>query len=466
MLGRALRLSLALRLALLFAVGSSLLLLSLGTGLAWMLRAQLEARDHEEIDGKTELVLHLLGELRSAEQIDAHRTRFTDIVIGHPHLELGLREGARWLIEPMPEIQALANPSRADDVPHWPRVGTYRLGADIWWLRRVDFIAEPDRAFTAYIGVHVNPAQQLLARFIKTMLAVGGFGVIASTLLGWFVARRGLAPIATIAREAERVTADRLGEAMRAEDAPEEIRGLVAAINRMLDRLSASFRTLEEFSADIAHELRTPLNNLMLQTQVTLSRPRSKEEYQEALHSNLVELEHLQRMVADMLFLARADRGMFELKWEMVDLASEARSVAEYFEAAAAEQGKHIEVTGSANATCDRTMTRRVLTNLLSNAVLYSPAGSNISVRLTQPDAEWAVVEVCNPAAAMSQDELRRLFARFTRGATAGMSDGVGLGLSIVASIMRLHGGTVSAESVPSGVCFRIAYPLARAAGR
>jgi two-component system heavy metal sensor histidine kinase CusS len=91
----------------------------------------------------------------------------------------------------------------------------------------------------------------------------------------------------------------------------------------MLERLRESFRSLENFSADLAHELRTPLNNLMLLTQVTLSRPRSADEYREALHSNLAELERLQRMVSDMLFLARADKGMIEMKLEPVDLAQE-----------------------------------------------------------------------------------------------------------------------------------------------
>jgi two-component system heavy metal sensor histidine kinase CusS len=103
----------------------------------------------------------------------------------------------------------------------------------------------------------------LVARLRRRMLAAGMFGVLASGLLGWIVAKRGLAPIAAVARDAERVTAQHLGPFLRAEDAPSEIRGLIEAINRMLERLAGSFRALEEFSADIAHELRTPLNNLM-----------------------------------------------------------------------------------------------------------------------------------------------------------------------------------------------------------
>ena len=467
-LGRAFRVSLALRLVLLFAVASSVLLVALGAGLVWMLRAQLEARDREDIDGKTELVLHVLRELKTAEQIAAHRDRFADIAVGHPHLQIGLRQGSAWLVEPQQDIRSQTDPSGNDHIPHAPRLGTYRLGADIWWLRRVDYIAEPDRAFTAYVGVHVNPAQQLLTRVVRTMLVAGVLGVIASALLGWFVARRGLAPIAKIAREAERVTADRLGELLRAEDAPEEIRGLVASINRMLDRLQASFRTLEEFSADIAHELRTPINNLMLQTQVTLSRERTVAEYQEALYSNLHELEQLQRMVSDMLFLARADRGMVQIKREAVDLAQEAHSVAEYFEPVATEQDQRIDVRGAALAGCDRAMARRALTNLLSNAVRYAPRGATITVDIASHRSGGVSVDVSNPAPPMSAEELQRLFARFARGpdptaasARASIGEGAGLGLSIVNSIMRLHGGSVTADSTPTGLHFRLVFPSA-----
>ncbi|MCK6430027.1 MAG: ATP-binding protein, partial [Burkholderiaceae bacterium] len=196
-------------------------------------------------------------------------------------------------------------------------------------------------------------------------------------------------------------------------------------------------------------------------TQVTLSRPRSADEYREALHSNLVELERLQRMVSDMLFLARADKGMIETKFEPVDLAQEAASVAEFFEAAADEKGQRIEVEGGARAACDRSMARRAITNLLSNAVRYAPAGALIRVR-ARTDAQRAQIIVENPAGSLSQDELQRLFARFARGGRgAAGTDGAGLGLSIVESIMRLHGGNVTADADGTQVRFTLAFAAA-----
>ncbi len=457
-----LRLSLASRLVLLFAVGTSVLLLLLGTGLTWMLRSQLEARDREEIDGKTEVVVHLLRELGSGERIAAHAGRLADIGIGHPHLQLGLREGSHWLVRPAPEIVALMGAD--DDVPHMPRLRLYRSGEDLWWLRRIDHATPDQRLFAAYVGVHVSPAQQTIARVITGMLLAGVLGVAASAALGSWIARRGLAPLREAAREAERVTAQRLGKPLNVADAPAEVRGLLQSLNLMLGRLQSSFRALEDFSADIAHELRTPLNNLMLQTQVTLSRERSADEYREALHSNLQELEDLQRMVADMLFLARADRGMVPIKHEPVDLAIEAATLAEYFEPAASERGQRIEVSGSAVASCDRSMIRRALTNLLSNAVRYAPDGAPIDVALGQDTDGGATITVTNPAPAMTAAELRRLFGRFTRGEPAAadaerVADGAGLGLSIVESIMNLHGGRAEASSTANGLALRLVLP-------
>jgi two-component system, OmpR family, heavy metal sensor histidine kinase CusS len=458
--------SLALRLALLYAVATSILLLALGTALGFMLRQQLEARDLEELDGKTEIVQHLLGELKSKERIRQQASRVADLSIGHPHLLVGLREGSEWLVEPMSHIGSPLVPKLDGDVVLAPRIDTYLAGTDRWWLRRVQYRADDGSVFDAYVGLHVSPAQILVERLFRTLLIAGVTGVVLGALLGWVVARRGLAPLETIGHEAERVTADRLGTFLRAEDAPSEIRGMVESINRMLDRLRASFRTLEEFSADIAHELRTPISNLMLQTQVTLARPRGIDEYQEALHSNLAELEQLQRMVSDMLFLARADRGMLQLQFEPVQLGNEARSLAEFYELAAGEEGKSITVSGDATVMCDRSMARRAITNLLSNAVRYAPGGSKISVDVATSADRGAVVAVTNRATRLSDPELSRLFGRFARGESGAHAAGesTGLGLSIVASIMRRHCGVATAASEDSAITLRLVFPAARVA--
>lgn len=454
------RLSLASRLTLLFLGASSALLLALGIGLGLMLKQQLEARDREELEGKTELVEYVFSELGTSQAIVRDSARFSDMAVGHPHLRIGVRDEKGWLVEPPAEFRETMKPTEKRPIPAAPDVAAVAMQDGQWWLRRIDFGTGDGRRFSAILALHVDPAQTLVARFHRWMLAAGAIGVLASALLGWIVAKRGLAPLVVVGHEAERITAQQLGPFHRLQDAPSEIRGLVEAINRMLERLAASFQALEEFSADIAHELRTPLHNLMLQTQVTLSRPRDADEYRDALHSNMEELEHLQRMVSDMLFLARADRGMFELKQEMVDLREEADRVAEFFEIAAGETGMSITVSGAGAASCDRSMARRALTNLVSNAVRYSPPSSKIDIEIAPTARGGCEVAVFNPAKPLTEDELRRLFGRFTRGerSNGASSEGSGLGLSIVASIMRLHRGEALAEAVPGGLRFRLVF--------
>ncbi len=262
------------------------------------------------------------------------------------------------------------------------------------------------------------------------------------------------------------MTAQQLGARLSLRDAPREVRGLADSINRMLERLEESFRGLEQFSADIAHELRTPLNSLLLQIQVTLGRPRTVQEYEETLLSNLDEVERLRRMVSEMLFLARADRGMIEPAAEDFDLGVEAASVADYFEAAASERRKVIEIAGTTRLIGDRSMFRRALTNLLSNAVRHAPDASVVRIAIDSgPDG--VTVAVSNLAEPIPEQELARLFSRFARRdeSRARKTEGVGLGLAIVDSIMKLQGGSVRGRCEDGAITFTLTFPPSPASG-
>ncbi|MFZ5558247.1 MAG: heavy metal sensor histidine kinase [Pseudomonadota bacterium] len=459
-----LRSSLALRLMALFCVGSALIMAAVGYTLYHALRVQVEARDLAEVTGKTEVIEHLLREIGTSEQLAANLQRFRDIPVGHAHLSVGVRVGGEWLLKPRDEIVAVASRVASSPAASASAIVTAQAAEDTWWLRRIyhEWPGPSAGAVDVVLAVDVSDTQRLLRGHAVAAVLVTVLGTLLSGVLSLFVARRGLAPIAQVAARAERITAQRLGTTLAVQDAPAEIRGLVESINHMLGRLNDSFQALEQFSADIAHELRTPINNLLLQTQVTLNRPRQAEEYRETLLSNLEELRRLHRMVSDMLFLARADRGMLALDMETVDLAQEAANVAEYFEPAASEKSQDIVITGHAAARGDRLMIRRTLTNLLSNAVRYAPAGRRIEVSIeSRPDV--ALVAVTNSCAPIPAEELPRLFARFARRDHARDEDaeGAGLGLAIVDSIMRLHGGSAQAESGDFGVRFTLRFPHA-----
>lgn len=437
--------SLAARLVLLFVLGSGVIMSGAGYALYHALKMRIEANEAAEVAGKAHAAERLLAEIDSLAMLEGQLERFRDVAVGHPHLSVGLSASGRWLI-PLPAM-----------------VG--QPGSRTWITRRVarELPRPAGTTVEVVLAIETTETRALLREHALAAALVALAGTVASALLALFVARRGLAPLAQVAARAEQVTARRLGARLDLEDAPREVHGLADSINRMLERLEESFRALEQFSADIAHELRTPINNLLLQTQVTLGRERSPDEYREALHSNLDELERLQHMVADMLFLARADRGMIELRAEDVDLRPEIEGVAEYFEAAAAERGQRIVVSGEARLRADRSLLRRALNNLLSNAVRYSPQGAAIDVAIDAGDRGCAIV-VSNPGDAIPSEELRRLFQRFARrdDSRGREVEGAGLGLAIVDSIMTLQGGRLEAASEGALLSFALRFPAAR----
>jgi two-component system heavy metal sensor histidine kinase CusS len=257
-----------------------------------------------------------------------------------------------------------------------------------------------------------------------------------------------------------RIGAHRLHERVPADSAPVELAGLAHSFNELLVRLEDSFLRLSDFSSDIAHELRTPINTLMMQTQVALSKERSGEEYREVLHSCLEEYERLARMIADMLFLAKADNGLVIPHSEALDLGEEARQVAEFFEAYAESAGVKVRVAGSGRVSGDRLMLQRAIGNLLSNAIRHTPAGGSVDIA-TEGEAGRAIVRVANTGSALADPE--RVFERFYRGdpsrRRAG-DEGTGLGLAITRSIVLAHGGVISARSGDGRTIFEMSLPI------
>ena len=453
--------SLVARLVLLFVAGSAFIMAGAGYALYHALRMQLEAQSAAEIDGKSEVVQHILADVSGHDSLMENLGRLRDISIGHPHLVIGVHYDGRWLVAP-PDDVLRGRERKVQN--HGGEPSTEIEAGDRTWLVRTikhSWDKTPQGQVQVMVAVETTDIRSLLADHAAIATVVALLGTLASALLAWFVARRGIAPLGHLAERAEQVTAQQLGSRLNVKEAPREVHGLADSINRMLERLEQSFRTLEQFSADIAHELRTPLNNLLLQTQVTLSRPRTTEEYQDALHNNLQEIEGLQRMISEMLFLARADRGMLEVEREDIDVALEARSVAEYFEAAASERRETIAVSGEANLHGDRLLLKRALTNLLSNAVRYSPDGSNIAVRISRTETS-VTVTVSNPSEPIAPEELKRLFTRFARReeSRTRSREGVGLGLAIVESIMKMQGGSVDAQWREGQIVFSLHFPV------
>jgi two-component system heavy metal sensor histidine kinase CusS len=302
---------------------------------------------------------------------------------------------------------------------------------------------------TIQIALDISHEAALLASYRRNLIGALFLGLLFSTLAALLVARRGLSPLAEMTLHMEGITATQLHEQLDPADWPKELSTLASAFNGMLLRLAKSFAQLTQFSADLAHELRTPINNLMGETEVALSRSRNSDEYREILESNLEEYGRLSRIVETLLFLARAENTEIPLRTARLDGRAELEAVCSYHEALADEKGIRLICQGQGFLYADAQLFKRVLSNLLLNALQHTPTGGEICLSLQPANDGSADVIVQDTGGGIAEEHLTKIFDRFYRVDTARSEEGTGLGLAIVKSIMDLHSGSVVINSAP-----------------
>lgn len=310
----------------------------------------------------------------------------------------------------------------------------------------------PDVRLTIALGSkYVDETETGLAIGIAIMSLLA---IAAVAALGWWIARRSLAPVDRLSEHARLLGAENLAQRLPTETLPAELSGLVLSLNDALDRVADSYQRLSTFNADVAHELRTPLANMIGGTQVALSRNRPANELEEVLQSNLEELDRMRRIVNDMLFLARADQGEVAANLTVCSLAEETRKSAEFMAPVFDEAGVSLEIDGDAEVPIERALFGRAMTNLLDNAVRHGETPGRITVTIAY-EGDAASVGVSNPGAAIDPAHLDRIFDRFYRIDPARFNSGEshGFGLALVKAVARMHGGSVFARNEPGRIC-------------
>ncbi|MBA3671486.1 MAG: heavy metal sensor histidine kinase [Gemmatimonadaceae bacterium] len=289
-----------------------------------------------------------------------------------------------------------------------------------------------------------------------------------SGILGLLIARRGLAPIAHLTARVSRIDARSLDQRLALSDAPAEVDALTSSFDSMLGRLEAAFGALSDYSAELAHELRTPLHVLRQHIEVVLAQPRTTDEYREAMSTNLEEVDRIGRMADDILFLARAQDPRADLETQRLEARVELEAVAEFMDAITDDRGVSITVDAPEGVGFDgnRTLIRRALVNLVSNALAHTSRGGRIRLGAST-SADGVRLEVEDTGSGIAPEHLPRIFDRYFRGSDGtGTREGAGLGLAIVRGIAKLHGGTAGATSATGvGSCFRLELPRTPAPG-
>ncbi|WP_343572938.1 heavy metal sensor histidine kinase [Pseudomonas sp.] len=433
------RLSLGARLSLLFAACTAAVSLLAGIVFSRASEAHFVELDLQVMAGKLAIFRDTLTDVASPAQLQPHVAQLRQELERHPDLGLRLAgaDGQSWF-EQMPAMVMPGSP---------PAFRELQAPLD----------AQLPNGPQLTLVLDITHHQHFLQRMQQLIWLTMSLSALATALLGAWAARSSLRPLRRMSEVAAKVSAHSLTTRLDAEQMPQELRGLAAELNAMLARLEEAFQRLSAFSADIAHELRTPLTGLLTQTQVVLSRSRGLEEYREALHGNLEELERLTAMVNDMLFLAKADHGLLTPNSQPLELAAEVDELLEFYGPLAEEKAIRLERNGELRVQGDRALLRRVLANLLDNALRFTADGGIVRVRL-----EPGRLSVENPGQEIPAERLARLFDRFYRADPArreGQGEHAGLGLAICRSIVRAHGGEIRCESADGWTRFVIEFP-------
>jgi two-component system heavy metal sensor histidine kinase CusS len=227
----------------------------------------------------------------------------------------------------------------------------------------------------------------------------------------------------------------------------------------MLKRLDDSFTRLSQFSADLAHELRTPVANMLGEAQVALTRERTAAEYRETLESTIAECERLSRIVDNLLFVARVDAAREPIARKRFDARAAVEKIAAFYQTIADDRHVMISCSGEAQLYADPDLFERAVGNLLDNALRFTPENGSIQITLSEHDADFEVA-VSDSGCGIAPEHLPRVFDRFYRAESSRGSDGAGLGLALVKSIVDLHGGSATIQSqVGHGTTVTLRFP-------
>ncbi len=452
--------SLTSRLTLFFTVAAAAVVLGLG----WLFMAAADRHfvdlDRMVLEDKKHLIEDILARASSA---DDARSRLNESLSHHHGLFVLVKDLQG---ETLFQSEGFSPPESQPGPESDKGGGVFQVreggGSE---LHTLSFQAGPKysqaASFDVTVAIDTEHHRQFLSELRRSLAIYALVATLVSGLLGWLAAHQGMAPLRAMKTKAAGVTGQQMEVRMPVESVPIEMADLARELNQMLDRLQKDFRRLSEFSSDLAHELRTPISNLLTQTQVTLSARRDAGTYRDILASNAEELQRLARMVSDMLFLAKTERGVDLPNKEHFSAAHEVRALLEFYDAVAEEKRIQLSTHGDAAIRGDRLMFRRALSNLLSNALRHTPDGGE--VRIVMADTSQAAeVAVENTGPEIDPRVLPRLFDRFYRADPARShpgSDGAGLGLSITKAIVEAHGGTIKAGSEHGRTRFSLTLP-------
>lgn len=320
------------------------------------------------------------------------------------------------------------------------------------------------KQYVFVVAVPLSDIEETLAALWRTLLIVGVIALLATGLVGYRLATLALRPVDLMTQRAQLIGRDHLKARLAEPVTDDELSRLAHVLNEMLDRLYQIIESHQGFAADASHELRSPLTSLRSRLEIALRRTRTAEQYRQVIADCLSEVERLTRLAEDLLELARSDAHRLTLDLSEVEL--QPLIAGEIVRVQPEAETRHIklsvEVSPALTVIADETRLRRVLNNLLSNAIHYSqPEGGQVKVSAGNGGNDvW--IEINDDGIGLDAEQQQRIFERFWRADKARniRTGGAGLGLAICREIVRAHGGQIQVSSTPgAGTTFRVCFP-------
>jgi heavy metal sensor kinase len=313
------------------------------------------------------------------------------------------------------------------------------------------------------LGTHLRFVKKNLSHFRNNILVALPIILVLGTMGGWVLARRSLSPLGYIASKAQSITSQNLSERLKQRGTGDEMDDLIRTINEMISRLEESFKRMAEFTADASHELKTPICAMRGEAEVLLIKERKGEEYQEGLAHFIEQFDHLNQLINDLILLSKFDTTQVELKRAPLRLDLLIQDLSHLFRVLAEQKNIVLEIGTLEEVTVmgDKVRLQQLFTNLIDNAIKYTPKGS---IRVTVEKNESAgLVRIKDTGIGIPKEEQEKIFKRFYRmdKSRSRETGGVGLGLSIAEWIVRAHHGRIEVDSeLNKGSTFMVCLPV------
>lgn len=326
------------------------------------------------------------------------------------------------------------------------------------YVRSLESMNLPDLWLRGVVSQHQGDNQ--MSSLARILLMTLPMLMLLALIGGYYIAGRSLRPVREIRETAEEISQGKdLSRRISLGAGKDELHDLADTFNDMFARLEKSFQAERQFTSDASHELRTPASVIAAQCEYSLEKPRTQEEYVEALEVISRQSGRMNRLIGDMLELSRMERNGLNLsETDLSHLVSDLSQDLSLLR----ERGITLDVRVQPQLTVmgDRERLMRLLSNLISNAYRYGKENGSICVELTGSDG-YAVLRVLDDGIGITPKDAEKIFDRFYQTDSARSGQGAGLGLAMVREIAELHGGSVSVESRPGeGSCFNVKIPL------